>query len=238
MRGDGGSTPIQPISLAGDSAADPRYIFLTIDDGPTELMADILDILKETSCGATFFCIGSLLETEPGKALAARALGEGHRIGNHSYTFPHFSFPTLTYEKAVDEIDRTHDIIGKILADAGTDYTRHGKYFRFPFGYSGGKKVVTYLHGLGYTIYRWNINSFDWKCERHKATLSWVEKRCLSAKDGDIILCHDHGSAGIARRIIPAVVDYYRPRDFVFETLARYKAVRDEEGLKTKNVVF
>ncbi len=217
---------------------DKKYIFLTIDDGPTEEMENILNFLRSASCRATFFCIGSLLQKDEGRALALRALQEGHRIGNHSYTFPHPSFPTISYSRAVEEIDKTHEIIGGLLEEAGLDYTLHGKYFRFPFGYSGGKRVVKYLHSLGYTIYRWNINSFDWECEWRKASLSWVKKRCLSGKDGDIILCHDHGRQGTAQQLIPAILDYYKGKDYVFETLNQYPLIRAVKGLKSKNVIF
>jgi peptidoglycan/xylan/chitin deacetylase (PgdA/CDA1 family) len=230
---DGGKTALGP----EESPPDRKYIFLTIDDGPTTVMGDILDLLRMTSCRATFFCIGSLLEAGEGRALALRALAEGHRIGNHSYTFPHPSFPTLTYDRAREEIDKTHQIIGEILKEAGTDYGLHGSYFRFPFGYSGGKRVVAYLHSLGYAIYRWNINSFDWKCERRKATVSWVEKRCIAGRDGDIILCHDHGPSGIACRLIPSIVTSYRARGFDFETLAPYRTIRAAKHLRSKNVI-
>jgi peptidoglycan/xylan/chitin deacetylase (PgdA/CDA1 family) len=228
----------EPTSPSMGSGSDRKCIFLTIDDGPTEIMAGILDLLRDASCHATFFCIGSLLLKDEGKALALRALREGHRIGNHSYTFPHPSFPTLSYVRAVEEIDRTDEIIGDLLEESGLDYRLHGRFFRFPFGYSGGQKVVKYLHSLGYTIYRWNINSLDWKCERRSATLLSVERRCLSGKDGDIILCHDHGKAGIADRLIPAILDHYSKLDYDFETLADYLHIRSVKKLVAKNVVF
>ena len=65
-------------------------IIATIDDGPGEDTAAILDLLDEHKAKATFFLIGERAEARPDdvKAISAR----GHQIGNHTFTHPARTF--------------------------------------------------------------------------------------------------------------------------------------------------
>lgn len=54
---------------------------LTIDDGPGPGSDALLDLLRRLNVRASFFVIGSHLERNPG--FVARALEEGHEVGNH-----------------------------------------------------------------------------------------------------------------------------------------------------------
>ena len=49
--------------VKGQNIDDKKYIFLTFDDGPSPNTEKILDILKEKDVKATFFVLGSTLET-------------------------------------------------------------------------------------------------------------------------------------------------------------------------------
>ena len=70
--------------------AAPHKIALTFDDGPDPRFTPrILDILKEKNASATFFVTGVAANIAPG--LLRREYAEGHEIGNHTYTHPHFN---------------------------------------------------------------------------------------------------------------------------------------------------
>jgi peptidoglycan/xylan/chitin deacetylase (PgdA/CDA1 family) len=65
----------------------PRKLTLTFDNGPTAGVTDrVLDVLAERGVTASFFVIGPHLRKPEGRALAQRALAEGHRVGHHSMT--------------------------------------------------------------------------------------------------------------------------------------------------------
>ena len=69
-----------------------KAVALTFDDGPDPIHTPrILDILAENNIKATFFLIGSKIETYP--ELVKRIYKEGHIIGNH--TFSHSPSYTL-----------------------------------------------------------------------------------------------------------------------------------------------
>ncbi|MGE5126332.1 MAG: polysaccharide deacetylase family protein, partial [Betaproteobacteria bacterium] len=69
--------------------ARPRQIVLSFDDGPDPRNTPaILDVLKSRNAPAAFFVTGLAANEYPG--LLRREYREGHEIGNHSYTHPHF----------------------------------------------------------------------------------------------------------------------------------------------------
>ncbi|HEY1988607.1 MAG TPA: polysaccharide deacetylase family protein, partial [Acidimicrobiales bacterium] len=65
----------------------PRpVVSLTFDNGPWPGVTDaVLDELAQRDLPATFFVVGNRLVGE-GLDLARRAVAEGHRLGNHTYT--------------------------------------------------------------------------------------------------------------------------------------------------------
>jgi len=66
---------------------------LTFDDGPGPSTAGLLDVLRASGVRSTFFLLGRNVEEAPwcgdparARALAERAVREGHVIGNHTYS--------------------------------------------------------------------------------------------------------------------------------------------------------
>src|SRR4030081_3234365 len=61
-----------------------KILYLSFDDGPHPLATPfVLGELKKYEAKATFFCVGkNVLEYSQ---LYKRVLGEGHRVGNHTY---------------------------------------------------------------------------------------------------------------------------------------------------------
>ncbi len=101
--------------------------YLTIDDGPSPLMAERVEFLAARNLPAIWFCRGDFLEVRPEPALAA--LRHGAIIGNHTYDHTYCS--KLTPTRFAEQIDHTERIIERLHARAGVP--RRAKYFRFPF---------------------------------------------------------------------------------------------------------
>ncbi len=63
---------------------DEKIVYLTFDDGPTPLVtAEVLNLLENHKAKATFFCIGSRVESFP--LVYQSILEKGHTIGNHTH---------------------------------------------------------------------------------------------------------------------------------------------------------
>lgn len=64
-----------------------RRATITFDNGPDAAVTPaVLDILRRKGVRAHFFVLGKHLVDRPGRDLVARAVAEGHLVGNHSFT--------------------------------------------------------------------------------------------------------------------------------------------------------
>ncbi|KAJ3100458.1 hypothetical protein HDU97_002195 [Phlyctochytrium planicorne] len=92
-----------------------KVIALTVDDSPSVYSAEMLDILKENGCHATFFIIGDHVEKlQGGEEILGRMVREGHELGNHTwYDRPTIRLPKDVYE---NELLRMDALIQKINA--------------------------------------------------------------------------------------------------------------------------
>ena len=156
-----------------------RAVALTFDDGPHPVHTPrLLDLLREAGAAATFFVVGREAERHPG--LIKRIVGEGHQLGNHSWSHPHETTP----EGATDELGRTHNLLKAIT---GMDTT----LFRPPYGREHGALAVEAM-SRGYRTVMWSMDTNDWRVRDSSRLSEMVGER---TKRGDIVLMHDiHGS--------------------------------------------
>lgn len=93
------------VALPATAPAEPMYLALTFDDGPSpQYTPRLLDGLKQRGVHATFFLIGQQVQDYP--ELVQRIRAEGHQIGNHTYD--HAPLDRLSCGEAMAEIGRAH----------------------------------------------------------------------------------------------------------------------------------
>ena len=170
-------------------------LFLTFDDGPLPCTGKILDRLAEKEQKATFFVLGRNLSNPALRRFAARALIEGHDLGNHSFNHPDFS--QISIIRAKQEIVSTYHLIQELVEEVEADPKRQNRFFRFPYGLSGSRRnylaCQETLAELDYKIAWWDLDTNDWRME-----VPWFPKRSSSvvasfnkARPGDVVLLHD-----------------------------------------------
>ena len=138
----------------------PSKITLTFDNGPTPGVTDqVLDALAQRQMSAMFFVVGQNVRTPAGRRLVERAVREGHRIGNHSYTHG-LPLGELPPAQAVHEISSTQALLD--------DFANIDRYFR-PWGTEGAleprclnQTAVDYLVAEKFTCVLWNSVPRDW----------------------------------------------------------------------------
>lgn len=136
-------------------------VTLTFDNGPAPGTTDaVLDVLADRGVAATFFVVGTMLAAPGARALAERAVAEGHWIGNHSLTHATPLGDRPDDDHAAAEIDEAQAAIG--------DLTHERRFFR-PFGGGGilgphlfSPAAVERLRAGGYTCVLWNSVPHDW----------------------------------------------------------------------------
>lgn len=165
-----------------------RVIALTFDDGPSVDSTDlILESLKRFNAHATFFVLGSRVETHPEIIKKMTALG--NEVGNHSWD--HSQLTKLSPKKIALQVNKTQQIIKD-----SSNY--EPTLLRPPYG-AFDHKVIASCKSMDIAL--WDIDPEDWKI-RNKEEI--IHKVMSKADDGKIILMHDiyQTSAEAAEEII------------------------------------
>lgn len=138
---------------------------------------EIIDVLAEYNCTATFFLVGFWVDKYP---LMVTAIDQaGLEIGTHSNTHP--DMVKLSKESVTSELttsmQKITDITGKEV-----------KVFRPPYG-SYNNTLLNTCTELGLTAIQWDVDSLDWKGLDAGAVTQRVMDK---AQNGSIILMHNN----------------------------------------------
>ena len=200
------------------SVPAPSTIYLTFDDGPSYLTADILDILKEEGIKATFFIEG-IYGADYGY-LMQRIVDEGHTIAIHCYTHDYsvvYSSPTAYF----NDLYSAKNIVASLT---GVD----SRILRFPGGssntvsrnYSPG--IMSYLtqevQNRGFHYFDWNVSSGD----TAQIGASGVYNSVVSGLDGKpvlVVLMHDRSGNEQTRDALRGIIQYGKNNGYAFDRI-------------------
>lgn len=138
---------------------DKRYVYLTIDDGPSDNTERILEILRQYNIKATWFVVGK--EDEKSIARYKAIAADGHTLAMHSFTH---EYDQVYASAEAFEADLTH--IQTFLQEK-VGYT--STIYRFPGGSSNSTKqrqvsmteLVPILQNRGIRYFDWNVDTTD-----------------------------------------------------------------------------
>lgn len=124
----------------------------------------ILKTLQENEVKITFFMVGDWIEKFP--EAAKKISDAGHEIASHSDTHPHVN--QLSYEKNIEEIEKSNDKIEKITGS-------RTKIYRAPYG-EYNDTVIKAAQDKGYYTIQWNLDTLDYTGltrRRNVETIRW-----------------------------------------------------------------
>lgn len=168
-------------------------VWLTIDDGPSEDTAAILDLLDAHRARATFFLVGERAAARPG--LVREIARRGHGIGNHSATHPQARFWALGPRRMRRELDQAQCQLGAITGVAP-------RWFRAVVGHAN-PFVHAPLRELGLARVAWSARGFDAVEGDVARVVSRIER---GLAPGAIVLLHEGASHGRSVEMIAAVL--------------------------------
>ena len=202
-----GRTPAEPAGPAAEPAAEPVYMALTFDDGPSPSNTPrLLEGLSRRGVRATFFLVGSRIEGR--EDLVRRIRQEGHQIGNHS--FGHGDLTDLSAAQALADLDKCSRALEQVLGP--------GSYWlRPPYGFISQEELCA----LGTPAICWSVDTEDWKSRNVDSILDIVLRQ---AGDGDILLLHDCYPTSVTAAL--EIVDRLQPRGVQFVTVEELFAVK------------
>ena len=197
--------------------SETKQVFLTFDDGPSVNTSLILDILKQENIKATFFMLGTCVESKP--ELVKRVYEEGHYIANHGYSHVYSSI-YASPETVLDEYNRCNTAVQNAIGVI--EYNSH--LFRFPGGLNGGKYEQIKVQAKQ-LLNENNIVNVDWNSltgdsESQEPTQDMLMQRLIettSGKNSIVLLMHDSHSKGITVETLPQVITYLKKQGYEFK---------------------
>ena len=171
-------------SLNQNPEISKNQVAITFDDGPhPKFTPQVLELLKKHHAKATFFCIGKHIETYP--KLFKTIIGEGHTVGNHTYSHSN-NFGFFSTKDVVAELERTNQIV-KTIANLEL------QLYRPAFG-ATNPNIKKALQLTGLTSIGWNKRSLDTTNLSQQKVFDRVTK---NLKKGDVILLHDSSEKSV-----------------------------------------
>ena len=187
---------------------DEKIIYLTFDCGyENGNTPAILDALKKHQVSATFFAVGTFLESQPD--LIRRMVAEGHSVGNHTWHHPDMS-AISTPESFSEELDRTADAYRQIT---GQDMPR---YYRPPQGKYSIRNLQM-AKDLGYYTFFWSLAYVDWYQDNQPSKEEAFAKLLGRIHPGAIVLLHNTSSTNAA--ILDELLTRWEEMGYHFGTL-------------------
>jgi len=221
--GDLNLEELQAVSLTAEMRKQPeevncqiqKCVALSFDDGPhSELTAKLLNELQKRNIKATFYVVGTRLESN--KNLLQRMIDEGHEIGNHTYNHPNLT------KLSEDEIRLEIDSVNNFLRD---NFNLKPDTFRPPYG-AVNQQVVDQV---GLPSIKWTVDPKDWRDRNSELVAKRIVK---DTQDRDIILLHDIHPTSVDAAILS--MDTLLDKGFVFVTVHELLTMPDSRQLENK----
>ncbi len=188
---------------------DEKIIYLTFDAGyENGNTPAILDALKKHNVSATFFVVGTYLESQPD--LILRMKNEGHTVGNHTWHHPDMS--QLASKDAFEK--ELKDVEDKYLEITGEEMT---KFYRPPQGkYS--ELNLQMAKDLGYKTFFWSLAYVDWYENDQPTEEEAFDKLLTRIHPGAIVLLHSTSKTNA--EILDELLTRWEEMGYTFGTLS------------------
>ena len=172
-----------------DLYLNPKTMYLTFDDGPSEEYTDlVLDELKKRNIKATFFVIGEYVRKYP--ETAKRIAEEGHTIGIHCDVHDYQKL-YADADSYIDDFQKAYDTVYEVTGVKA-------QFFRFPGGSVNAfnkkvyRDIIDKMEKRGFVYYDWNASLED--ATRKDATQDELIRTAVDTTLGRqhvVMLAHD-----------------------------------------------
>ena len=181
-------------------------VYLTIDDGPSSVTQDILDILKQYGIKATFFVVGK--DGETAKESLKQIVEDGHTLGMHSGTH-NYTELYASIESFAEDLEAQRKYLYEVTGVTCDIY-------RFPGGSSNTVKtravdmadLAKYLDSQGIRFFDWNISSGDGSSV--VLPVETLVENCtanISKYETSVILMHDSPLKSTTLEALPKIIE-------------------------------
>jgi len=192
-----------------------KVVYLTFDDGPSNLTIPLLNVLDHYQVKVTFFLIG---KTDAQDIKAMKAIADrGHAIGVHSYTHQYLQI-YASPEAFLNDFAKMHDLIQNVTGVEPNIYRYAGGSVN-SFNQKTAKTIIAEMNRRGYVYYDWNVSSGD---AEYGATAQSIYNNTVKGVHShvqSVVLFHNTASKGYTLSEIPKIIETLKKEGYHFETL-------------------
>ena len=191
-------------------AADKKIVYLTFDDGPSDLTPQFLDTLDSYGVNATFFVTYQPQHEDIYKDTIARGNSIQIHTASHDYD--------KVYASEEAYIADFNEIFEYVKNVTGTT----PNYFRFPggstnsYGKSIVKSIAKDMKTNGYDFVDWNVSVGDGSAKATKDSIIAKIKAESEGKNHIVMLAHDSGTKTETLAALPEIIEYYKANGYEF----------------------
>lgn len=192
---------------------DEKIVFLTFDDGPSDLTPEFLKVLEENNIKATFFVTYQPEHEDIYKQIADKGNSIQIHTATHDYNAIYSSVNAY-----VDDFNQINDYVKKLTG-------KIPKYFRFPggstnsYGKSIVREIARTMKDRGLDFVDWNVSVGDGSAS---ATRDSIIQKITAESEGKnhiVMLAHDSGTKTETLAALPQIIEYYRNNGYDFRTI-------------------
>jgi peptidoglycan/xylan/chitin deacetylase (PgdA/CDA1 family) len=202
-------------SKADNLIEQENTVYLTFDDGPSNLTPKVLEILKKNDIKATFFVVGK--PDSESRKIMKRIVDEGHAIGVHSYSHDY----RRIYQSVDAYLDDFYKMYNLIYEATGVEPS----IFRFPGGSVNSynkdiyNEIVEEMNRRGFTYYDWNVSSSDTKTNASVKSIRNNVLNGIAQGKRSIVLMHDSSAKNNTVAALDVIIRELKSRGTNFDIL-------------------
>ncbi len=197
-----------------DEDTSDLKVYLTFDDGPSDLTPQVLDLLDEYDAKATFFVVYT--DNEKYTSYLKDIVDRGHTLALHSYSHD--------YDKIYQSVDAFLEDFDKVYTWVYEETGVRPTLFRFPGGSTNGKtsvvnNIITEMERRGFIYYDWNVSSGDGS--NLTTTQNILENVCTNVDSFDqpVVLMHDGAGKNATLKALPTLLETLAEEGYEFCSL-------------------
>ncbi|WZL72571.1 polysaccharide deacetylase family protein [Clostridiaceae bacterium 35-E11] len=182
----------------------PKVAYVTFDDGPTKYTENILKILNEYNCKATFFMLGDRIQRH--KNIVKEVSKQGNAIGLHGVTHD----IKAIYKSPSNVVSEMNQCNYSLQQATG----KRSNLIRVPYGSKPymTRKYRNAIEKAGYKMWDWNVDSKD-SLKQNIRPILIVEnvKQQVKKQKTPVILLHERQSTVEA---LPKILKYLKENGY------------------------
>lgn len=194
-----------------------KTVYLTFDDGPSDLTPQVLDLLDQYQAKATFFVVYK--ENKRYTQYLSEIVRRGHTLALHSYSHD--------YKKIYASTEAFLADYDKVYAWVYEETGQRPALYRFPGGSTNAKKasasgIKAEMARRGFSYYDWNVSSGDGS--NLTTTENIIDNICSNVENFSfpVVLMHDGPGKEATLAALPTVLENLKNMGYSFESLNEY----------------